>query len=152
MSDEKAHGVVDHKHIKRKSDYLFRISMKGLVRNKQGLVLVVKETGRTWWDLPGGGMDHNESIKEAITRELNEEVNLIGDFTYRVIAIEEPAFLEHAKVWQIRLVFEVTPVSMVFKPGEDGDEVIFIDPATLKNSDKLAEQKVYEYSQLVCEK
>jgi 8-oxo-dGTP pyrophosphatase MutT (NUDIX family) len=64
--------------------------------NDQGEVLVVKEVGRTWWDLPGGGMDHGEDIKSALARELKEEVNLSSNFTYRVIDVEDPAYLSHA--------------------------------------------------------
>lgn len=65
--------------------------MRSLMKNDAGEVLVVKESGRTWWDLPGGGMDRNESIKGAIARELHEEVGFTGNFSYQVIAVEEPA-------------------------------------------------------------
>ena len=148
MPHKKPHGIIDHTHINRKTDYLFRVSMKGLIRNHAGKVLVVKETKRSWWDLPGGGMDHNESIKESIARELHEEVELTGDFTYRVIAAEEPSFLTHANVWQLRLVFEVKPENMNFKPGEHGDEIAFLDPSELKDSQNPTERKVYEYALL----
>lgn len=148
MSDKNAHGVIDQEHLNRKSDYLFRISIKSIIRNSDDKVLVVKESGRTWWDLPGGGMDHEESIKDAIARELHEEVKLTGEFTYRIIAVEEPSFLEHANVWQVRLVFDVVPTNMFFEPGDDGDEISFISPTNLKDSDNLVERKVYEYSQL----
>jgi 8-oxo-dGTP diphosphatase len=148
MSELSAHGVVEHQHLNRKNDYLFRISMKSLVRDNDGNVLVVKESGRTWWDLPGGGMDHEESIKDAIARELFEEVHLTGNFTYQVIAVEEPSFLEHAQVWQVRMIFAVKPESSSFEPGEDADEVLFINPDDLKGSENIAERKVYEYAQL----
>ncbi len=148
MSESSVNGVVDHTHTNRKTDYLFRVSMKALVINERSEVLVVKETGRSWWDLPGGGMDHDEDIKAAIARELKEEVNLIGEFTYRVIAVEDPAFLEHASMWQIRLIFAVTPKDMTFVAGEDGDEVMFIIPEELRESDHPTERKVYEYSLL----
>jgi len=147
MKSSDAHGVIDQSQIARKNDYLFRISLKALVRNEQGEVLVVKEVGRTWWDLPGGGMDHGESIQQALARELREEVNLEGNFDYDIIAVEEPAFLPQPKVWQIRLIFEIKPVRFVFSPGDDGDEIRFIDSAELKNSDNNAERKVYAYAQ-----
>jgi 8-oxo-dGTP pyrophosphatase MutT (NUDIX family) len=148
MNDD-VHGVINSEDSEGTTDYLFRVSIKGLVRNDNGEVLVVKETGRSGWDLPGGGMDHTESIKQAIAREMKEEVNMIGDFTYRVIAVEEPSFLHRAKIWQIRLVFEVTPENMAFEPGEHGDEVMFINPEQLKDSGDHAERKVHEYSLLV---
>lgn len=143
-----ANGVIEHPNLERKTDYLFRISMKSLIRDNEGRVLVVKETGRTWWDLPGGGMDHEEGIRGAIARELSEEVNLIGGFTYKIIANEEPAFLEHSKIWQVRLIFEVKPDNMTFSAGEDGDEIAFMNPDVFRDSESHTERLVYEYSQL----
>lgn len=148
MSNTHINGVINQNHLNRKTDYLFRVSMKALVINEQGEVLVVKETGRDWWDLPGGGMDHDEDIKSALARELMEEVNLEGNFTYRIIAVEDPAFLTLANVWQIRLIFAVIPTNMKFTAGVDGDEVSFMKPEHLQNSNNIAEQKVYEYSLL----
>lgn len=148
----KAHGVIDQQHIDRKADYLFRISLKCLIRNGSGEVLVVKESGRGYWDLPGGGMDHEEGIKLAIARELHEEVSLTGDFTYNIIAAEEPKFLPGPKVWQMRLVFNVHPHNMTFEAGEDGDEVAFMNPALLKDSENAAERRVYQYATLMTEK
>jgi len=148
MSERKAHGVIKQEHLNRKNDYLFRISMKSLVHNDEGHILVVKESGRDWWDLPGGGMDHEESIKDAIARELYEEVRFTGDFTYQVVQVEEPHFLEHSQVWQVRMIFAVKPANMSFELGEDADEIIFINPEDLKGSHDSVEQKVYEYSQL----
>lgn len=143
------HGNIDQSAIGRKNDYLYRVSIKALIQNERGEVLVVKENGRTWWDLPGGGMDHEESIKEAIARELREEVSLEGDFAHEVIGVDEPGFLEHANVWQVRLVFLVRPELMRFSPGDDGDELVFIDPQTLKGSMSNAERTIYRYSQLL---
>lgn len=146
MSGNAVHGIVSQDHLGRKTDYLFRISIKALVRNHEGKVLVVKETNRDYWDLPGGGIDHGESISDALAREMHEEVSLTGDFTYRVIAVEEPKLLERVSVWQTRIIFEIEPVNMTFTPGEDGDEVMFIDPEELRFSSVPAERKIYEYS------
>lgn len=93
-------------------------------------------------------MDHAESIHGALSRELHEEVGLSGDFTYRILAAEEPSFLEHPRLWQMRLIFEVKPMNMSFEPGKDGDEIAFINPLGLKDSESSAEQKVYAYSLL----
>ena len=56
-------------------------------------MLVVKEAGRNWWDLPGGGMDHGETINEAIARELKEEVDLNGDFSSAILRIQHTSKL-----------------------------------------------------------
>ena len=144
-----AHGVIGHSGAaRRRTDFLYRVSLKCFIRNDNGEVLVVKESGREWWDLPGGGMDHGEGLRAAIAREMNEEVSMEGEFAYRVIAVEEPAYLQHYNFWQIRLIFEVTPRIMVFSPGHDSDELAFISPETFEHAELSAERRIYEYSQV----
>lgn len=146
MSQQVSIGVVNYDPMVRKTDYLYRVSIKGLVRNEKGEILVVKESGRDWWDLPGGGMDHGEDLQMAIAREMNEEVNLQGAFTYKVVDVDEPMYLEQHDFWQLRLVFEITPEIMTFSPGEDADDVAFMPAEVFKDSDKSGERRVYEYA------
>lgn len=128
MTQQNSLGVINHaESSNRRTDYLYRISLKGLIRNSKGEILVVKEMGRDWWDLPGGGMDHNEDIKTALARELKEEVNLSGDFTYHIIDVSEPAYMNTHDMWQVRLIFEVIPENMEFSAGEEGDEIAFVN-------------------------
>ena len=145
---KKPHGIIDQSELGRKTDYLYRVSIKGLIRDTNGQVLVVKETGRTWWDLPGGGMDHDESIKSALAREMHEEVGLTGDFSYKVIAVDNPGFLSHANVWQLRLVFEVVPETFPTEAGSDADEIRYINPSELRDSEHSAERSVFEYASI----
>ena len=56
-----------------KSAY-YRVSVKAKIE-QDGKILLVKEDGKDW-DLPGGGIEHNESIAEALKRELKEEIGL----------------------------------------------------------------------------
>lgn len=148
MHAQELHGVVEHSlPSTRRTDYLFRVSLKCLIRDDKGKVLVVKETGRDWWDLPGGGMDHGEDLHSAIAREMKEEVNLEGDFSFKVIAVDEPKVLEAHDLWQLRLIFAVQPSRMTFSAGEDGDEVAFLDPKQFQNSPINAERRIYGYSQ-----
>jgi len=52
----------------------------------------------------------------------------------------------------MRLTFLVKPDSLHFAPGDDGDDVMFIDPKEFKDSDLWTERKVYEYSELAKER
>lgn len=72
------------------NDSLYRVSFKCLIRDEQGMVLAVKERGRSSWDLPGGGMEHGETIETSIKRELREEIAFEGNFTYKVWTIHDP--------------------------------------------------------------
>lgn len=128
------------------NDHLFRVSIKCLITNPEGEVLVVKETGRGSWDLPGGGIEHGEDIRAAIARELSEEISFKGGFTYEVVSADNPAKLLTRDVWQLKLIFRVTLDSTDISPGKDADEIAFIDPAAFENSNATPEQKIYEYS------
>lgn len=139
------HGVVEHPEGARKTDYLYRLSIKAIIFNDAGEILFVKESGRDWWDLPGGGMDHGEDIKAAIAREMKEEVNLTGDFTYRIAHVDDPAELKNAKVLQVRLIFILKPDIMEFSPGDDGDEVAFLSLEKLKEID----EPKYDYLSMI---
>ncbi|HJP81364.1 MAG TPA: NUDIX hydrolase [Candidatus Saccharimonadales bacterium] len=150
IDQENVHGVVHHAASARKTDFLYRISLKGFIQNDKGEVLVVKETGReSKWDLPGGGMDHEETIRSALAREMYEEVSLEGDFEYSILEAEEPRFIQGHSWWQLRLIFAITPANMKFSPGEDGDEIAFIDPRLFKDSESFSERQVYEYAKIV---
>jgi len=54
----------------------YRISAKALIldENKRFL-LVQEENGR--WEFPGGGIDHHESVHDALAREIDEEMGLV---------------------------------------------------------------------------
>jgi len=149
MTDHQiVNGAINYPGKPRHNDYLFRASLKAVIINKQGHVLVVKETGRDWWDIPGGGLDHGETIREALARELHEEVSLEGNFDYEAILVEDPRYLETHNLYQMRIIFAVKPESFTFEPGDDGDEVMFVDPEDFKNSELITEQKIYQYAQL----
>jgi 8-oxo-dGTP diphosphatase len=53
----------------------YRVSVKALVRDELGKILVCKENS-PHWSLPGGGVDHGEEPLNALRRELHEELGL----------------------------------------------------------------------------
>lgn len=130
------------------NDSLYRLSLKCLIRNDADEILVVKEAGRDFWDLPGGGMDHGESVRTAITRELKEEVDFDGTFTYNIVDLDEPFKLSSRDVWQARVILEIKTDTNTFSVGVDADEIKFTNPIEFKNSKLEFEQKIYEYANM----
>ena len=144
---QNVHGAIVHETSGR-NDSLIRVSLKAVILDDEGRTLVVKERGRDWWDIPGGGIDHGETIKEALARELFEEVSLKGDFEYETLLAEDPRYIESLNLYQMRITFLVTPSSMVFVSGDDGDEVAFVDAGLYEKSDLWTERQIYTFSTL----
>lgn len=59
-------------------DCLYRVAIRVLiVQNNK--VLLVKEADDDWWALPGGGIDHGETIEASLVREVEEELGVPAD-------------------------------------------------------------------------
>ena len=62
----------------------FHLGIKAIIRNGQGKVLLLEvnpaslknHTGPTYWDLPGGRMNRNETVEETLRREISQETNI----------------------------------------------------------------------------
>ena len=131
------------------TDSLFRVSLKSLITDTYGRVLVVKEIDRPFWDLPGGGMEYGETIEQAIKRELYEEVALDGEFDYKIMFVTEAHILPSRPIHQVRLIYRVIPKVLPSQPGADADDIKYIDPNDLKDSAHEFERNVYKYSQML---
>ena len=86
-----------------REDYLYRISIKAIIYNDDGKMLVVKEHG-LHWGLPGGGMDFGETFDKALARELEEEVGYSGGFSYDVVDVANPMYLSNIDAYQVWIV------------------------------------------------
>ena len=56
----------------------YRVSIKAIIRDADGRVLLLQEKDNTW-ELPGGGMEHGETPTDALARELAEETGYSMD-------------------------------------------------------------------------
>lgn len=54
----------------------FSVGVLGMVVDPEGRVLLVEQTYRDGWYLPGGGVRKREGLDEALRRELREEVGV----------------------------------------------------------------------------
>jgi 8-oxo-dGTP pyrophosphatase MutT (NUDIX family) len=53
----------------------YRVSVKALVLDEQQRLLVVRE-GDTYWEIPGGGWEHGETLEQCVHREIQEELGV----------------------------------------------------------------------------
>lgn len=122
-------------------DAFYRVSVKAIISNDAGEVLVVKENG-SQWTLPGGGMDHGESIHDTLTRELYEEVLVMAPFRETLVD-SATMYLEKKAAWLLWMVFIIDIDEFTYGLGQDADEVAFIHPSTFKSSPYESEQLIY---------
>ncbi|HMS93535.1 MAG TPA: NUDIX domain-containing protein [Candidatus Saccharibacteria bacterium] len=124
----------------------FRVSLKAVIENEEGEILCVKEAGSDW-TLPGGGLDHGETIENGLRRELFEEVALAQDtpFLYQPIG-HDIMWVDSRQAWQLWVIFRVTfDVLPQFSKGVDADDVQFINPQSFKDSPYRAQQLIYKW-------
>lgn len=53
----------------------YRISLKAAIKDNDGRILLLREKNGDW-ELPGGGMEHGETVKDALAREIAEETGM----------------------------------------------------------------------------
>ncbi len=69
--------------LSKMNNCLYRVSTKALIINDQK-VFLIKEWDDEWWSFPGGGVEYNETLPEALQRELHEELSIVKqDVTLR---------------------------------------------------------------------
>jgi 8-oxo-dGTP diphosphatase len=59
-------------------DCLYRVAIRVLIVQNDK-VLLVKENSDDWWALPGGGVDHGETVEATLMREIEEELGVPAD-------------------------------------------------------------------------
>ncbi len=117
----------------------YRVAAKAIIRNEEGEILLVKERSDAW-SIPGGGLDHGEGLREAIKREVKEELGV--DTT----SIEEkPCFSFSAintqfDVWCLAVCFDTKIASDAqFDLSDGSTEAKYFSPEAIKHDIQLEE-------------
>jgi 8-oxo-dGTP pyrophosphatase MutT (NUDIX family) len=121
----------------------YRVSLKAIICNSNGEVLVVKENGSAW-SLPGGGIDHEETIHGALKRELYEEALIEQEFTESLLDTAI-MYVQSKEAWLLWLVYKINIKDLTFGVGADADEVAFMNPVLFENSSHESERLVYKF-------
>lgn len=124
---------------------IYRVSLKAIIRNDRGQVLVVRE-GDGAWTLPGGGAEHGETAEETLKRELLEEANISAPFTYNALGTE-PIFIEKHDTWIMWMVYDVK-IDGEFTYGvtDEVQDIAFMDPLEFEMVDNAWERLIYKWS------
>lgn len=103
----------------------YRVSVKALIRDEEGRVLISRESDDRW-DLLGGGLDHGEDPIMGLRRELLEEAGLEA----AEIAQHPSYFLtvhnSEKNVNIANVFYEVKLSSFEFVPSDECQELRFV--------------------------
>lgn len=97
-----------------------------IIKNDQILMTKHNYPDKTFWTLPGGGLEAGETFEEAVIREVKEEVNLNVEVVYFLFSRQYSGGEE--RCYLVRLLDELYPL-------------LGYDPEFPENEQTLAEVK-----------
>lgn len=116
---------------------LFRLSSHAVITNTVGEVLLLKATyGDKHWGLPGGGLDPNETIHQALQRECFEELGCEVDVQYLSGVYFHSAYQSQAFIFRCEL-----PKGAQISLSDEHSEYAFVAVTELSN---IQQQRVSE--------
>ena len=88
------------------------LGVRAAVLNEAGEVLLVRHTYTPGWHMPGGGVEPNETLVDALAKELREEANIAltgpvvlhGVFLNRHVSVRD-----HVAVFVVRAFTQAAP-------------------------------------------
>ena len=112
-------------HLVPAADLIDRTSVYGVAFRDGAVLLTKDQSEEEFWDLPGGGVDHGESLVAALDRELCEETGLSLRSAPRLICQFEEHFFERnrGEAWRSRRHFYAIDVCGTVRTHGNGDDV-----------------------------
>ncbi len=100
------------------------LGVAGAVFDQNGRVLLVRHSYNPGWRLPGGGVDRGEPPRQAVLRELAEEVGLSGGTCdFHGLYVRQIGW-----VTQVVALYRIREGSVNFRPNLEIREICFAEP------------------------
>ncbi|MDB5260457.1 MAG: 7,8-dihydro-8-oxoguanine triphosphatase [Candidatus Nomurabacteria bacterium] len=110
------------------------VAMKACIINEKNQILIVRESdsykdgsqvGK--WDVPGGRINPDETLEEALRREVKEETNLILK-SYTLLDVHDTFANKHNEKWHIVRLFYITKCEEgIINLSKDHDAYDWVD-------------------------
>lgn len=89
------------------SDYKLKVKVRGAFFNEKGEVLLINSADGEFWTLPGGGLEENESLADALERKLKIETGYSGKAD-KVIFVQEFISERDGKQLEVFFIGKIT--------------------------------------------
>jgi len=104
----------------------FEVCARAIIQDN-GKILVCYEKGNDYYFTPGGHVEFGESAKEALCRELKEELNISIKKCSFIGAVENVFVQNGENHHELDLVFNVEAENISDKSEEDHIDFLFMD-------------------------
>ena len=105
------------------SSPFYRVSVKATVHDEAGRLLVAREPDG-FWELPGGGWEHGETLEQCLGRELREEVG--GDLRSVDLSTVYPCTGPGRHYHRLKLIVEAELTDRGLAAGEEIAEIRWV--------------------------
>lgn len=103
----------------------YRVATRAVIFNEKKELLVFKNKHGIW-ELPGGGLEHDETLEENLSREIREEIGAELESVGRILALWRSTNATHG-FEQLRIGVEVRLKSDVFISTSEAVETRFVN-------------------------
>ena len=114
----------------------YRTSVKALITNNEGKILLSKEENGMW-ELLGGGLDHGERPQAGLVREVEEETGL----KVHSIAIQPSYYVTFPVVernyYAANIIFEAKIDNLDFTPSDECIALEYFSPEEILERDDM---------------
>jgi 8-oxo-dGTP pyrophosphatase MutT (NUDIX family) len=117
------------------------MGVAGAVIDDRGRILLVKHRYNPGWRLPGGGVNRGEPVRDAVLRELREEVGLTGG------TAEFFGLYVRRAGWATAViaVYRIHGAQVNFRPNLEIREICYAEPGTpLEGCTQAARKRLME--------
>jgi len=113
----------------------YHVTIKGLFFDQHNKILLTQESSGMW-DLPGGRLEHGESLHEALSRECIEEMGIqcgiIDDNPYWAWSAKD-----HDGLWKVVLCFRITLPHLNYQVSDECIKLGFFDAETFSKTNAI---------------
>lgn len=116
-----------------------QVGVKVLINNRNDQYLFLRrktklstDTSETSWDIPGGRINHNETLLDALHREVEEEIGHIITTAPKLMASQD-IFVESKNLHVVRLTYTMTQDIPTIKLSSEHDDYRWINKTEIKS-------------------